>query len=66
MAISQCIKFHLMPFFTLRDILRTSFLLQNNNNVINNNNNVFALHGLFFNLSSYGSDSRHFPSIIEK
>ena len=28
MAIYQCIKFHLIPFYTFRDMLQTSFLLQ--------------------------------------
>ena len=28
MAIYQCIKFHLIPFYTFRDMLWTSFLLQ--------------------------------------
>ena len=29
MALYQCIKFHLIPLYTFRDTLRTSFLLQN-------------------------------------
>ena len=28
MAVYQCIKFHLIPFYTFRNMLRTSFLLQ--------------------------------------
>ena len=28
-SIYQCIKFHLIPFYTFRDMLQTSFLLQN-------------------------------------
>ena len=28
MAVYQCIKFHLISFYTFRDMLRTSFLLQ--------------------------------------
>ena len=28
MAVYQCIKFHLIPFYTFRDMLRTSILLQ--------------------------------------
>ena len=28
MAIYQCIKFHLIPFYTFRDMFRKSFLLQ--------------------------------------
>ena len=28
MASYQCIKFHLIPFYTFRDMLQTSFLLQ--------------------------------------
>ena len=27
-ALYQCIKFHLLPFYTFRDMLQTSFLLQ--------------------------------------
>ena len=28
MTLYQCIKFHIIPLYTLRDMLRTSFLLQ--------------------------------------
>ena len=28
MGLYQCIKFYLIPFYTFRDMLRTSFLLQ--------------------------------------
>ena len=44
LAICQCTKFHLIPFYTLRDMLRTSLLLQKlRSNTINSGDRVMVL-----------------------
>ena len=47
MAIYQCIKFHLIPFYTLRDMFQTSFFfiakIKKGSNSINTGNRVMVL-----------------------
>ena len=46
MAVYQCIKFHLIPSYTSRDMLRTSVLLQNiekGSNSVNTGDRVMVL-----------------------
>ena len=46
MAIYQCIKFHLSPFYTFRDMLRTSFFIEKikkGSNSLNTGDSVMVL-----------------------